>query len=442
MNHRLDLPSLKQTGLVFIGVGLFNLCNLFYHFIMVRMLSPIDYGHLNTLLAIFMVISVPANTLQTASMRFVSFFLVNKSFDKIKTFLRHLVVVMVIIASVVLLFFLLANPLISSSLKFDSWSLVPLLGISLFFGLIIPVPWGGLQGLQRFGSFSTNLILNGGLKLLFGFLFIRIGWGVEGAMSAIGLAYLITTFLSLFMLTRGLPDNPGLISQEYSPVQTEPLPLKEIYTYFIPAGLTFLSFLILTNIDLILVKRLFTPLEAGHYSIAQMAGKIVLFLPLPIVMLMFPKFISREAIGKTSLPLLKWSLGIAGFLCGGALFFCLLFPVKVIQILTGKDLPECIPLVQLFSINMTFYSLIFILLYYHLAKQRKTFLYVLIVFTLIQTGLILFFHKTLIQVLLMVSIVAFCLLVVNLLMIFSRTDTSGRMMKDSIENKGFVIRSG
>jgi peptidoglycan/LPS O-acetylase OafA/YrhL len=91
---------------------------------------------------------------------------------------------------------------------------------------------------------------------------------------------------------------------------------------------------------------------------------------------------------------------------------------------------------------MTLFSLIFILLYYHLAKKRKTFLYVLIAFTLIQTGLVLLFHKTLIQVLLMVSIVAFCLLIVNLSMIFSRTDTSGRMMKDSIENKGFLIRSG
>jgi O-antigen/teichoic acid export membrane protein len=442
MNHRLDLLFLKQTGLVFIGVGFYNLCNLFYHFIMVRMLSPIDYGHLNTLLAIFMAISVPANTLQTASIRFVSFFLVHQHIQKIKALLRHLLIVMVIIASLLLFLLLLANTAISSFLKIDSWSLVTLLGISLFFGLIIPVPWGGLQGLQRFGSFSANLILNGVSKLLFGFIFIRIGWGVEGAMGAIGLAYLITTLLSLFMLTKGLSDNRCLMAQESSPVQTEPLPLTEFYAYFLPAGLTFFCFLVLTNIDLILVKRLFTPLEAGHYSIAQMAGKIVLFLPLPIVMVMFPKFASREAIGKTSLPLLKQSLGIAGLLCGGALFFCLLFPLKVIQILTGKNLPECIPLVQLFSVNMTLFSLIFILLYYHLAKKRKTFLYVLIAFTLIQTGLVLLFHKTLIQVLLMVSIVAFCLLIVNLSMIFSRTDTSGRMMKDSIENKGFLIRSG
>ncbi len=424
MNHRLDLLFLKQTGLVFIGVGLYNLCNLFYHFIMVRMLSPIDYGHLNTLLAIFMVISVPANTLQAAATRFVSFFLVHRQMEKMKTLLRHLLIVMAIVASFVLLSILLANPLISSSLKFDSWSLVTLLGISLFFGLIIPVPWGGLQGLQRFGSFSVNLTLNGGLKLLFGFLLVRIGWGVEGAMGAIGLAYLITTFLSLLMLSKGFPEHPRPMPQEASPAETELLPLKEVYAYFLPAGLTFFCFLILTNIDLILVKHLFTPLEAGHYSIAQMAGKIVLFLPLPVVMVMFPKFASREALGNTSLPLLKLSLGMAGFLCGGALFFCLVFPLEVIRILTGKTLPECISLVRLFSVNMTFFSLIFILLYYHLARKGRTFLHVLIALTLMQTGLILLFHKTLIQVLLMVCIVSFSLLIVNLILIYGRTDNT------------------
>lgn len=425
MNQRFHPSFLRQTGLVFAGVGLYNLCNLFYHLIMVRMLSPVDYGHLNTLLAIFMMISVPANTLQAAATRFVSFLLVHQSIEKTKVLLRHLLTVMTVVAFSVLLSLLLANPFISSFLKFDSWSLVVLLGISLFFGLIIPVPWGGLQGLQRFGYFSANLTLNGGLKLLFGFLFIRIGWGVEGATGAIGLAYFVTTILSLLMLRKGLPENPGPVLQETLPAKTEPLPLKEVYAYFLPAGLTFFSFLILTNIDLILVKHLFTPLEAGHYSIAQMAGKIVLFLPLPVALVMFPKFASREALGKAALPLLNQSLGIAGLLSGGALFFCLLFPLEVIRTLTGKTLPECAPLVRLFAVNMAFFSLIFILLYYHLAKKEKTFIYVLIAFTLVQTGLILLFHKTMTQVLLMVSIVAFGLLTVNLALIYGRTNIKG-----------------
>jgi hypothetical protein len=50
---------------MFVGVGLFNVFNLLFHFFMVRSLSPINYGHLNTLMALFMVISVPASTIKS-----------------------------------------------------------------------------------------------------------------------------------------------------------------------------------------------------------------------------------------------------------------------------------------------------------------------------------------------------------------------------------------
>ncbi|MDP2969081.1 MAG: capsular biosynthesis protein, partial [Deltaproteobacteria bacterium] len=55
----------KNTGLMFIGISLFNLFNLLYHFFMVRHLAPVDYGQLNTLMALFMLITVPGNTVPT-----------------------------------------------------------------------------------------------------------------------------------------------------------------------------------------------------------------------------------------------------------------------------------------------------------------------------------------------------------------------------------------
>ncbi len=420
---------ISQTGIVFIGVSLYSVCNLFYHFIMVRMLSPIDYGHLNTLLAIFMIISMPTHSLQIVTTRYVSLFLAHQQFKKIGAFLQHLLIVMASVSCSIFLITLFANPFISSFLKLESWSLVTLLGICLFFGLIIPIPWGGLQGLLKFESLCINLTLNGGLKVLFGFLLVRIGWGVEGAMSGIGLAYFTTTVLSLLMLWKGITRNTGAKCQEKSTLQTDPLSWKEVSTYFFSAGLSFFCFLILTNVDLILVKNIFTPPEAGYYSIAQMAGKIILFLPLPIVMVLFPKFAYGEALGNTTLPLLNQGLIIGGLLCGGVFLLFQLFPLEVIWILTGKRPLECVPLIRLFSLNMTIFSLLLILLYYHLSKKGKTFLYTLMVFTPIQTCLIVLFHKTLIQVLLMVSIVAISLLAVNLGLIYIRGDFHRRKGK-------------
>jgi O-antigen/teichoic acid export membrane protein len=406
---------------MFVGVGLFNLFNLLYHFFMLRMLSPVDYGYLNTLVALFMVISVPAGTVQTAVTKYVSSFHAQNHFDHVKSLLGHLFFLMLIIGLSLFILISLSSSLISSFLQISSEGLVLLLGITLFFAMVIPVPWGGLQGLQKFGSLTFNLILNGGLKLVLSISFVLLGWRVFGALSALAIAYFITTVFSLLILKMNLSKEKKKANPELSPVKGARYDLAELYCYFIPVGLTLFCFMVLTNMDLILVKHFFTAEEAGYYSIAQMIGKIILFLPQPIVMVMFPKVSLLEAQKKEAFPVLMRSLVTAGSLCILGVIFCHLFPMVTLQMLTGTVYPECIPLVKRFSINMSFFSLIVILLYYHLAKQRRGFLYLLFFLTLIQVGAIGLWHQTMLQVLSIVGLVALFLLGLNLYLVCSHS---------------------
>ena len=121
---------------------------------------------------------------------------------------------------------------------------------------------------------------------------------------------------------------------------------------------------------------------------------------------------------KKKLSILGQSLMIASILCGGVVMLGLLFPSPIIQILSGKIYAESISLVKFFCINMTFLSLTLIVLNYHLSTQRRGFLFPLLCLTLAQIGLILVFHKTLAQVLIVVSIIATCLLGVNLFLAY------------------------
>ena len=127
--------------------------------------------------------------------------------------------------------------------------------------------------------------------------------------------------------------------------------VSEVYHYFLPVGITLLCFMILTNVDLILVKHFFTPIEAGYYSIAQMVGKIILFLPIPVVMVMFPKLVCHcrgQGQAQESLSILKQSLMIALlFSALGRSFVGFLFPSLIIRILSGKVYPECISIGQI-----------------------------------------------------------------------------------------------
>jgi len=409
---------LKQTGLMFVGTGLFNLFNLLYHLFMIRVLPPTDYGHLNTLVSLFLVISVPSGTVQNTVARFFSSFRVQSQYHRATELLRRFLLLMVIVTLSFFLLIIVMSSHISSFLQISSRGLVILFGLSLVFSMILPVLWGGLQGLKKFGFLTLSLISNSGLKLVFGILFIFLGLGIFGAMSAVAVSYFVTLILSSFMVGVSLHREKTAAIAERIPENSPPSNFSEVYHYSFSAGFVLLCFMVLTNIDLILVKHFFTPIEAGYYSIAQMVGKVILILPIPVVTVMFPHLFSSGDQEKKTRSILERNLRIAVFVCGGAVLCSLIFPSPIIKALSGEVYPQCLPLVGMFAVNMTFFSLTLILLYYHLSTPRRGFLYPLFLFTLMEVGLILVFHKTLVQVLIVVGIVAFCSALTNFYLVY------------------------
>jgi O-antigen/teichoic acid export membrane protein len=327
-------------------------------------------------------------------------------------------ILMSIVSLSIFVLIVLGSSFLSDFLLISSSGLFILLGLVLLFAMVIPIPWGGLQGLQRFGLLSFNLIVNGGVKFFLGILLVLLGFGVLGAMGSIVISYAATNLISFVMIGVCLSRNKETDIPNHDVEERDPSFTKEVYQYFLPVGTTLLCFMVLTNADLILVKHFFPPLEAGYYSIAQMVGKIILFLPIPVVMVMFPKLTSLEGKEKKGLPILWKSLMVSLLLCGAAILVCLFFPSLILRILSGKIYLECIPLLRYFCINMAFYSLVFVLLYYHLSTRERSFLYPLVFLTACQIGLILLFHKTLAQVLVISGLISVCLLGTNFYWVF------------------------
>ncbi len=121
---KLNEEFIRQTELMFFGIGLYYLFNFLYHLFMVKSLSPIDYGHLNTLMALFMVFSVPANTVQTTVTKYVSSFQVKNRYDQARELIRHLLILMSIIAMSLFLLVSIGGPLISSLLQITSLGVI------------------------------------------------------------------------------------------------------------------------------------------------------------------------------------------------------------------------------------------------------------------------------------------------------------------------------
>ena len=67
--HRADL--INEGSLIFLALAIFNALSLLYQLYMVRNLSPIDYGVLNSLFSILAIVSIPTGALQTLVTKFV-----------------------------------------------------------------------------------------------------------------------------------------------------------------------------------------------------------------------------------------------------------------------------------------------------------------------------------------------------------------------------------
>lgn len=421
MKHRAGL--MNEGSLVFVALAIFNVLSLLYQLYMVRNLSPINYGVLNSLFSILAIMSIPTGALQTLVTKFVSASYAVDHHERISILLRHLVKRTSVLGLAILLIFIIGCRGIASFLQIPSPLYVVILGVITFLSTILPLSSGGLQGLQRFGHLGLTMIVNGSLKLLLGVIFVSVGFGVVGAMSALAISTFVALVLSTTLLVSALPrasDSVPESLQLKSEDSDSEMNFSEVYRYFFAAATVQLCFMILTNLDVVLVKHFFEPSEAGYYCIAQMVGKLIIFLPMAVTLVMLPKTSELHARGKDTLHILKKSLLAVAVLCGMGATVCLVFPGLTIRLLSGEEHLNCIPLARLFAVTMVFFALVYVFLVYHLSIHHLRFIYSLVLLAALQVLAIVLFHRTLQQILYIMCGNAILLFVINAYMAFGR----------------------
>ena len=425
---RIKDEFLKQSSVMFFAMALVNVSNLLYHLFMVRMLDTVDFGTLNSLFALLMIISVPAATIQSVVAKYVSQLQAYEDrFNKAGFLIRHLGVRIVVTAGIALLMIVAARFWISDFFKLPDAQYVIVLGLTLTSFIIFPLFQGGLQGFQKFGLMGCNLVVSSGLKLFLGIACVLLGYRVMGAFGAVFLssyAQVLMAFIFLRHSFRRISD-VSLVSTHSGERLADLGPsgnidLKKLYIFFLPVALASVCFMMLTHSDILLVKHFFNPLDAGRYSVASMVGKMILFLPGALSIVMLPKSSKMHAEKRNPINLLYKSLFYSFILCGAAGTVFILFPVIPIKLLSVNEVGMFIPLSRLFVLSMGCFALLYVIIFYNISVHRMRFVYTLAFSLILQTLLICLFHKTLLQVISIVALNAFSLLCINLWIIKRR----------------------
>jgi O-antigen/teichoic acid export membrane protein len=378
----------KNIGIVFFATAFFNFLNLLYQLFIAHQLTAAEFAAFNSLLSLFVWLSSPLMTLQTAVGKFGSEFSANKDPSKTSGLLLGLFKKSVLGAVVVFLAFLFAGPFITAKLKISSCSSGFFLAGLLASSCLSPILLGGLQGLEKFGWYAFVLILTAALKLALSFLFSPSGLNISKALAALLLASLAGIALSI------LPFKGILFLKAKEDKETS----RKVFAYLFPVAVSLFLFMSLVNMDMVLVKYFFSGTDSGYYSLAQMAGKVFFYLPASISFVMLPKTSGLEAKNMDTGPILRRSLFYGFSLCLTAALFYNLFPAFTIRLLTGKVFPESILLGRFFSVSMTFFSMFFILMTYFLSVKDLRFIKILAAVAVLQFAAIALFHEKLIQV--------------------------------------------
>ncbi len=378
----------RNILIVLAGTSLVNVVNLLYQLLIAHKLSAPAFAEFNALLAVLTIISSPLSTVQLAITKFASGCNARGECRGVSFLLNDLSRKACILALAAFAVFFLAAPHLQNFFKIESYTTTGMFACAMATAWFLPVAVGGLQGLELFGWLSSLSITGALIKLALAYVFLTAGYAAAGAFGAVAAANMVVIVFSYLPLRRFMDVQPGKGGISY----------REIFLYTIPVAVGHLCFAVLVASDMVLVRYFFPSDESGMYSLAQMLGKIFLFLPGAVSMVLFPRASGLKAQARETIGILKRSLVYVAGMCAAAVIVYNVFPGFVLTLLTGKVYPESVVLGRLFAVSMTFFTLVYVMMSYFLSIGDTRFMKYFIAAAIVQVSLIFAFHDTLFQV--------------------------------------------
>ena len=374
------LNFVKSSFLILIIANSANVAQYGSQLILGRYLKVADYGIFNAVNSLSLVVV----TFVAVIPYIVSKYLIRFQ-DKLdfRNILLQKIKIVVLFSNIFLLvsLYLLANH-IRLFLKIDSLTPIYVFGFLIFLNVIYTLYDSILKGLRMYVTHamqSAVLVLIRLLLILF--LVVYLGHSYNAALlSQIFATIIVLVFI--YILTRKkirVTNSNILIPREI---------YKEMFHYSIPVAITWGILITISYMDIPLVKHYFNEYQAGIYSSASIIGKIGFFLPTVLLHAFFPEVLNNDKLGKSSIPILAFMLGITCLICSSYVLVVFFFKEILITLLFGEKYLLAGEYLTKITIFMSVVGVITVLFNFFLAKGIYHYLYIA-VFILI-SGVIVF----------------------------------------------------
>ncbi len=329
-----------------------------------RMLSAQYYGLFAALVGVFNIAAMPLAALFAVVTRSVAVEFGRHDMQAVAQIQRRAIREIAAGGMVILAVAMISAGLVARLLgSVSPWPILMLwvaIGVTALYGL-----WGAvLQGIHRFVAVaSINTAMNG-LKLVSCVALVALGFGVSGAVLGILISSVLGGVAVLIVVGRRVPraggDSPG-----QSLLRSKPA---------LALAVSNLAFVGATQFDYVIVRMFCSPSEAGLYAAAAVLAKSVLWLPVGIVVVLFPTVASVEGNRGGSRQFLYLSLGMAVATSGGLAIVLAVFADVWTRVLYGPSFVGAGEYLRWLSLIYVPMALVLIVDNYYLAMNRARFI--------------------------------------------------------------------
>lgn len=385
--HRLSHSQfLRHNTVFFIGSVTVGALNYLYYPILGRMLAPASFGEVQTLVSLFLQVSIFLSVLSLISVNIVA----NADNERQRNALvLEFEKLALVISFVLLIGAIIFGKQLQNFLQFDSETPFILLALAVMVTVPFTLRGAFLRGKHRFGLASiSNLVASGG-KILLSAALVAGGLGTAGAIGGLVLAQAFACALVAWWTFRlGLRLQEG---QRRVSMPNMRLLLPEL-RYGLIVLLASLAITLQYSIDIIIVKHYFDAHTAGLYAGIASAARVIFFLTASFSQVLMP-MVKLKNPASENRQLLHKSIILFGALSVPTLLIFAGLPKLVIGLLMGHSYVAMSGLLPRLSLAIFLISILNLFVSYYLALRRYGIAAVTVIGALITYALMLIHHQ-------------------------------------------------
>lgn len=402
---------MRGSAILLLSTGLVAATNLLYNILIARMLGASGFGHASALYTLLMLVAAVPLSFQIVTSKFIA-----RNSETIvraqiyATMLRRAWQVGLGIAIL----------LAAGSAYLQSYFNLPaqhdLILLAIAAGVYMPlgVRRGRMQGCYDFRGLAISVVVEVAVKFVGALLFLHFGMGVTGVMTAVMLS-IVAAYLA---------GGPGAAQGRAKPGLIKIAPFGE----GMQAILYFIGQVILSNLDILLVKHFFPPAQAGIYAAVALVGRVVFMLSWSVVSSMFP-ITASHTNREGGRAVLYTGLFIVGTVTSAFIAAVALTPQSVWALLLGKPFllsttGSFSALLNQYAIMTGIYGIAVVLMMYEISRRTGSAAWVQLGASVLLGGAIWRYHASLSQVIVVQVFVMCGLLAVVAIPLFRKQDES------------------